>query len=95
MLNNKQKQQLKSHANSIKFEYNLGKNNISPEFVKMIDNALEARELIKISALKNASVSASEIAHDIAAETRSEIVQVIGRVITLYRKSKKNAVVRF
>ncbi|MFA5283285.1 MAG: ribosome assembly RNA-binding protein YhbY [Bacilli bacterium] len=95
MLNNKQKQQLKSQANSLKFKYNLGKNNISPEFVKMIDDALEAKELIKISVLKNASAPISEIAFDIAAATRSEIVQVIGRVITLYRKSKKNTIVRF
>lgn len=95
MINNKQKQKLKSQANSLKFKYTLGKNNVSSEFIKMIDDALEAKELIKISVLKNASISVDDISSEIAKATKSEIVQVIGRVITIYRKSKKNTIVRF
>ncbi len=89
MLNNKQKQELKSQANAIKLKYTLGKNEISPEFIQLINNALEAKELIKVSVLKNAASPVNELAFDLSSATHSEIIQIIGRVITLYRKKKQ------
>ncbi len=90
MLTPKQKMFLRSKANGIKQKYNIGKNEISKDVLEMIDKALEAKELIKISVLKTATSPTREIALDIASNTHSEIVQIIGRVIILYRKSKTN-----
>ena len=90
MITPKQKMALRAKANSIKNKYNIGKNEISEEVLDMVDKALEAKELIKLSVLKTVESPVREIAFDIASHTHSEIVQIIGRVIVLYRKSKTN-----
>lgn len=69
--------------------FNVGKSSISPELTAGIDEALEARELIKISVLKNCLDDPKEIGHVLAERTRSELVQVIGKKIVLYRESKE------
>jgi len=53
---------------------------------------LQAHELIKISVLKNCFFNINEVAFDIASKTNSEIVQIIGRNIVFYRKSKKQLI---
>lgn len=68
--------------------FNVGKSSISPELTAGIDEALEARELVKISVLKNCMDDPKEIAHLLAERTQSELVQVIGKKIVLYRESK-------
>ena len=55
-----------------------------------MDEALEKRELIKLSILQTAAVTAKEAAQQIAAETNAEIVQCIGRRFVLYRESEKH-----
>lgn len=90
MLTPKQKMSLRAKANQISFRYTIGKNEISKEVLDMLDKALEAKELIKVSLLKTVSSPIREIALDIASNTHSEIVQIIGKVIILYRKSKTN-----
>lgn len=95
MLNSKQKMALKAIGNTTKNKYTLGKNEITNTFLEMIDNALEAKELIKVNVLKSAAVPVREIALDISTKTHSEIVQIIGHTILLYRKSKKVTVVHF
>ncbi|CAI3279012.1 ribosome assembly RNA-binding protein YhbY [Enterococcus cecorum] len=54
-----------------------------------IAEALEKRELIKVSLLQNTDEVADEAALEIAQATNSEVVQVIGRVIVLYKASSK------
>ncbi len=69
----------------------IGKSSLTPEFTQAADEALEARELIKISVLQNCDDDAKIIAQVLAERTRSEVVQVVGRKITLFRQAKKNS----
>ena len=68
----------------------IGKSSVTPELISAVDEALEARELIKIHILKNCFDDPKEIAQVIAERTRSEVVQVIGKKVVLYRESKDN-----
>lgn len=90
MLSKKQKQELRKYAQSYRAVVQIGKENISDNMIKSLHDALEAHELVKISMLKTCSLSIQEAALDLSAATNSEIVQIIGRVIVLYRRSKKN-----
>ena len=68
----------------------IGKSSVTPELISAVDEALEARELIKMHILKNCFDDPKEIAQLIAERTRSEVVQVIGKKVVLYRESKDN-----
>ena len=72
--------------------YQIGKNGLSEELIKGLNDALEAHELIKISVLKNCALNINEVAFDICSQTNSELVQVIGRNIVFYIKSKKQLI---
>lgn len=61
---------------------------MTPELTKAIEEALTARELIKISVLKNCADDPRELANMIAERTHSDVVQVIGKKIVLYREGK-------
>ena len=67
----------------------LGKGGLTPENTKAVDEALAARELIKISVLQNCLEDPKEMAQVLAERTHSQVVQVIGRKIVLYREGKK------
>lgn len=84
-----QKKQLKALANSLENKYQVGKNGITNNSLVLLDKALEAHELIKVFVLKTVDKEINEIAFDIASNINCEIVQIVGRAITLYRKSKK------
>ena len=91
MLNNHQKAQLKGLASTLETKYQIGKNEISSTVLDMLDKALTARELIKIDVMKALSDRPiMEIAIDISIKLKAEIVQVVGRVIILYRRNKDN-----
>ena len=66
----------------------IGKSSLTPELTAAVDEALEARELIKISVLKNCFDDSRQLAQTLAERTRSEVVQVIGKKIVLYRQAK-------
>ena len=68
----------------------IGKSSVTPELISAVDEALEARELIKMHILKNCFDDPKEIAQVISERTRSEVVQVIGKKVVLYRESKDN-----
>ncbi len=84
----KQRAYLKSLAMTLDPIYQIGKSALTPEITEGVAEVLEARELIKINVLKNCLEDINEIAHTLAERTRSEVVQVIGRKIVLYRESK-------
>lgn len=84
----KQRAYLKSLAMTMDPIFQVGKNSITPELTNAIAEALEARELIKISVLKNCIDDPREIAELIAERTRSQVVQVIGKKIVLYKEGK-------
>lgn len=89
MLNSKQRATLKSCASKIDPIFQIGKSGIGDAAVKSITDALEARELVKISVLENSSETARDAADALALETGSEVVAVIGRKIILYKQSTK------
>ena len=68
--------------------FQFGKMSITPEFTKCVSEALEARELIKIGVLKNCVDDPKELARVISERTGSQIVQVIGKKIVLYKPNK-------
>ena len=90
MLTSKQRAYLKSLGSNLDAIFQVGKMGATPEVVKALDDALEARELIKISVLKNCEDDLRELAEVISGRTHSEPVQVIGRRILLYRPKKKD-----
>ena len=69
--------------------FQIGKSSVTPELTAAIAEALEARELIKITVLKNCLDDGRSIAEVLAERTRSEVVQVIGKKIVLYKEGKK------
>ena len=84
----KQRAYLKGLAMTIEPIYQIGKSALTPELTQGVAEALEARELIKISVLKNCADDPKEMAQMLAERTRSEVVQVIGKKIVLYKESK-------
>lgn len=89
-MTSKQRACLRSLATSIQPIFQIGKNEISSNMTEQIDNALEARELIKIKVLENSMYSPEEAAKIIADSTSSEVVTVIGTKFVIYRESKKH-----
>ncbi len=89
-ITSKQRAYLKSLANNIDAIFQVGKASLTPEIIAAVDEALEKRELVKISVLKNCFDEPRELADTIASRTRSQVVHVIGKKIVLYRQSKKN-----
>ncbi len=87
-MTSKQRAYLKGLAMKMNPIFQIGKSSVTPELTAAIDEALEARELIKLSVLKNCFDDPREIGELIAERTRSEVVQVIGKKIVLYRESK-------
>lgn len=89
-LTSKQRAYLKSISSHIDPIFQIGKSSLTPAVAEAVDNALEKRELIKISVLKNCFDDPNELADIVAERTHSAVVQVIGKKIVLYRPSKKN-----
>lgn len=84
----KQRAYLKSLAMTMDPIFQIGKNSMTPELTKAVDEALEARELIKVSVLQNCADDPRELAAMLAERTRSQVVQVIGKKIVLYKEGK-------
>ena len=87
-MTSKQRAYLKGLAQTMEPIFQIGKNSLTPENTKAIAEALEARELIKISVLKNCMDDPREIAETLAERTQSQVVQVIGKKIVLYKEGK-------
>lgn len=90
-MTSKQRAYLKSLAMNIDPVINIGKSSLTPEVTEAVNEALDKRELVKIGVLKNCIDEPKEIAAAIAERTRSQVVQVIGKKIVLYKKPKKDA----
>ena len=84
-MTSKQRAVLKGAAMNMQPIFQIGKSSLTPEFTNAISEALEARELIKISVLKNCMDDPNEIAQTLAERTHSTVVQVIGKQIVLYK----------
>ncbi|MCD8018328.1 MAG: ribosome assembly RNA-binding protein YhbY [Clostridiales bacterium] len=90
-MTSKQRAYLKSLAANMDSIYQVGKSSLTPEVVAGIREAIDKRELIKVSVLKTCFDDPKEIAEILAQRTRSEVVQVIGKKIILYKPAKENS----
>ncbi len=93
MLNSRQKRQLKSIAMTKNAIFQVGKDGVNLNQTKSISDALEAHELVKVTVLKTCSDEIRAVALDISSATKADIVQIIGRVIVLYRPSKEPKII--
>nr|WP_227767578.1 ribosome assembly RNA-binding protein YhbY [Zhaonella formicivorans] len=89
MLTGKQKRFLRAMGNEIEPIIQVGKGGVNDNVVKQVDEALEARELIKVRVLQNCLEEPEDVAEALAEETKAELVQVIGRNMLLYRESSE------
>ncbi len=84
----KQRAYLKSLAMKLDPVFQIGKASLTPEVTQAVDEALAARELIKIAVLQNCTDDPRQIAAYLGERTHSDVVQVIGKKIVLYREGK-------
>ena len=90
MLTGKQKRYLRSLAHNIDPIFQIGKAGINDNMISHIDETLENRELIKIHILQNNFDDKNDLAQTLSQATNSEVVQVIGSMIIIYRESQEN-----
>ncbi|MFC4771209.1 ribosome assembly RNA-binding protein YhbY [Enterococcus hermanniensis] len=88
-LRGKQKRFLRSKAHHLQPIFQIGKNGINDAVLIQIAEALEKRELIKINLLQNTDEIADDVAQVIEKSVHCDVVQVIGRVLVLYKPSSK------
>ena len=90
MLTKEQKKILKSLIVRDKTKYQIGKSEITDSLITMLDKALDARELIRVEVLKNATTPVMELTLDLSSKLHADVVSVVGRVIVLFRRNKEN-----
>ncbi|WP_082233768.1 ribosome assembly RNA-binding protein YhbY [Halobacillus massiliensis] len=90
MLTSKDKKYLRKLSHEIQPIFQVGKSGVNENMTTQISEALEKRELIKVSVLQNNFEDNREVADQLAKETGSHIVQVIGNTIILYKESEEN-----
>lgn len=90
MLTGKQKRFLRSKAHHLDPIFQVGKGGVNDNMIKQINEALEARELIKVSILQNCEEDKDSITETIVTGTKAQLVQLIGKVIVLYKESTEN-----
>lgn len=89
-MTSKQRAYLKGLAMNIEPIFQIGKASLTPEVTNAISEAFNTKELIKVAVLKNCMDDPNEIAHMLAERTHSQVVQVIGKKIVLYKESKEH-----
>lgn len=89
-MTSKQRAYLGGLASTMDSIFQVGKASLTPELIEALDAALEKRELIKVSVLKNCIDDPNEIASVVAERTHSHVVKVIGKKMIFYRRAKKN-----
>ena len=87
-MTSKQRAYLKSLASTLDPVFQIGKSSVTPENIEAISECFNNNELIKIAVLKNCMDDPKEIAQMVGERTRSQVVQVIGKKIVLYKPDK-------
>lgn len=95
MLTSKQRSHLRGLANTIDPIFQVGKGGIGDNLIKQFNDALEARELVKATVLRNAEEGVRELCEEIAERTGADVVQVIGNRFVLYKESEKHKEISF
>ena len=88
-MTSKQRSYLKGLAMTMDPILQIGKSSLTTEVTQSVSEALDARELIKIHVLKNCADDGKVLASMLAERTRSQVVQVIGKMIVLYKPAKE------
>ena len=88
VMTSKQRAYLKGLAMDLEATFQIGKASLTPEFVETITEGFNKKELLKVSVVKNCADDPREIAEMLAERTRSQVVQVIGKKIVLYKENK-------
>ncbi|CAM2834337.1 ribosome assembly RNA-binding protein YhbY [Paenibacillus sediminis] len=90
MLTGKQKRFLRAQAHHLDPIFQVGKGGTNDQLIRHIEEALEKRELIKVSILNNNLDDPKQIAQELADGAGAELVQLIGKTIVLYKESREN-----
>ncbi|OWR29409.1 RNA-binding protein [Saccharibacillus sp. O23] len=90
MLTGKQKRYLRSQAHHLNAIFQIGKGGLNDQLVRHINEAIEQRELLKVSVLNNCDEEPKELGPELAEAAEAELVQVIGRTIILYKESREH-----
>ena len=90
MLTSKQRAYLRGLGQSCPAIMQIGKSGITENLIKTVSDALEARELVKLTVLENCMGTPKEVANELADATDADVVGVVGRKIILYRESVNN-----
>jgi len=87
VMTGKERAALRSPCNRLRPTVHIGTEGLTPALTAALDEALTARELVKVQLNKSAEVSAKQAANDLAGRVKAEVIQTIGRTATLYRKN--------
>jgi RNA-binding protein len=90
-MTSKQRAYLKGIANNTESIFQVGKLGVSDILIKQLNDAIEARELIKIHVLETVPDDIKSVANEIAERTNSELVQIVGSKVTLFRQKKEKS----
>ncbi|WP_062104616.1 ribosome assembly RNA-binding protein YhbY [Bacillus niameyensis] len=90
MLTGKQKRYLRSKAHHLSPIFQVGKGGVNDNMIKQVNEALEARELMKVSILQNCDEDRESVADSLVKGTKAELVQIIGNIIIIYKESREN-----
>ena len=90
-MTSKQRAYLRGLANTLQPIFQIGKSGLSENLIKQLSDALEARELIKITVLETAPEDTKSLAQEISEKTNSTLVQTIGNKITLFKQKPKDS----
>ncbi len=85
-LSSKARAALRAECNQLQATVHVGKDGVTQQVIQSLDDALRTRELVKIALNRTAGVSVKAAAHDLAAALGAEVIQMIGKTATLYRK---------
>lgn len=90
MISAQNKKTLRKLSMSYRPLFQIGKDGLSYNVIKSLNDSLEAHELVKCSLLKTSPIDVREAAIECSSQTHSEIIHIVGRTFVLYRRSKEN-----
>ena len=94
-MTSKQRAYLRSLASNIDAIIQIGKDGVGDNLIEQVDGAIKNHELIKLTVLETSPIAASDAAIEIAERTKSEVVQIIGRKIVLFRRNPQKPKIEF
>ena len=93
MITSKQRAKLRSLANGIDCILQIGKGGVTDNLIVQVCDALKAREIVKMSVLETCPYTAKEAANELAEACGAEVVQIIGKKITLYKRNEEKPII--